>query len=355
VSELLWTPQEHLGRATWGFAQQSRIRRFLGVSTAIHVAVAALSPWLFLTFTLSGREEQLVIRTVDFFPSLEPAAPETAGRGGGGSPPLKPAARAVPAAPATPSAPASRATPEPTPAPALASPPAPEPMPAPATASVPASPPASEAPPVPAPPAPRDVPTVPTDPRGTAPVPYAAGRPSVPPPSTAEPGRGDAGQTAALARDITGRGEGGPRATVDIPRNLVRGSGPGGGTSGAGAGTGVGSGEGAGRAAIGPGSGAIDTGDPDFSEYFRIIEGRVRAAWKYPENLGGTTQTVKLGFSLRLDGAVDDVRVVNSTSGVLNESALAAVRKAAPFPPLPAKFRSLVGQPLVMSFTVTIK
>jgi hypothetical protein len=31
------------------------------------------------------------------------------------------------------------------------------------------------------------------------------------------------------------------------------------------------------------------------------------------------------------------------------------MRKAAPFPPLPAKFRSLVGQPLVMSFTVTIK
>ncbi len=134
----------------------------------------------------------------------------------------------------------------------------------------------------------------------------------------------------------------------------MRGTG-GGGTSGAGAGTGVGSGEGAGRAAIGSGSGAIDTGDPDFGEYFRIIEGRVRAAWKYPENLGGTTQTVKLGFSLRLDGAVDDVRVVNSTSGVMNESALAAVRKAAPFPPLPAKFRSLVGQPLVMSFTVTIK
>jgi TonB family protein len=358
VSELLWTPQEHLGRATWGFAQQSRIRRFLGVSTAIHLAVAALSPWLFLTFALSGREEQLVIRTVDFFPPLEAAGSESAGRGGGGSPLLKPSARAVPAAPAAPAAPASRATPEPTPAQALASPPAPEPMPAPATASVPASPPASEVTPAPVPPAPRDVPTVPTDPRGTAPVPYAAGRPSVPSPSTAEPGRGDAGQTAALARDITGREAGGPRATVDIPRNLVRGSG-GGGTSGAGAGTGVGTGvgtgEGAGRAAIGSGSGAIDTGDPDFGEYFRIIERRVRAAWRYPENLGGTTQTVKLGFSLRLDGAVDDVRVVNSTSGVLNESALTAVRKAAPFPPLPAKFRSLVGQPLVMSFTVTIK
>jgi TonB family protein len=103
------------------------------------------------------------------------------------------------------------------------------------------------------------------------------------------------------------------------------------------------------------GTGLIDTRDPDFSEYFRVIEARVRTAWKYPENLGGTTQTVKLEFSLRLDGAVDGVRVVSSTSGVMNESALTAMRKAAPFPPLPAKFRSLVGQPIVMSFTVTIK
>ena len=350
MSELLWTPHEHLGRATWGFAQQSRIRRFLGVSTAIHLAVAALSPWLFLTFALSGREEQLVIRTVDFFPSLEPRRPRPRAEGA-----AVPAQAGCPAVPKpAPTAPASRATPEPPPAPALASPPAPEPMPAPATASVPA-PPHPKRRQRPRRPHPamsprcrrilavrRPCPTPPDDPR----CPRLHRR---------RAGRGDAGQTAALARDITGRGEGGPRATVDIPRSLVRGTGPGGGTTGAGAGTGVGSGEGAGRAAVGPGTGAIDTGDPDFSEYFRIIEGRVRANWKYPENLGGTTQTVKLGFSLRLDGAVDDVRVVNSTSGVLNESALAAVRKAAPFPPLPAKFRSLVGQPLVMSFTVTIK
>jgi TonB family protein len=110
-----------------------------------------------------------------------------------------------------------------------------------------------------------------------------------------------------------------------------------------------------GRAAAGVGSGLIDTRDPDFSEYFRVIETRVRAAWRHPENLGGTTQTVKLEFSLRLDGAINDVRVVSSTSGVMNESALTAMRQAAPFPPLPAKFRSLVGQPIVMSFTHTFK
>jgi TonB family protein len=160
---------------------------------------------------------------------------------------------------------------------------------------------------------------------------------------------------------VAGRGEAGPRATVDIPRDLARGSGTGGGAGGGPGGTSAGSGStgagagSGGRAASGVGTGLIDTRDPDFSEYFRVIEARVRAAWKYPEKLGGTTQTVKLGFSLRLDGAVDDARVVSSTSGAMNESALTAMRKAAPFPPLPAKFRSLVGQPLVMSFTVTIK
>jgi hypothetical protein len=31
------------------------------------------------------------------------------------------------------------------------------------------------------------------------------------------------------------------------------------------------------------------------------------------------------------------------------------MRRATPFPPLPMKFRSLAGQPLVMSFTVTVR
>ena len=348
MSELLWTPQEHLGRATWGFAQHSRIRGFLGLSTVVHVAAAALSPWFFLTFALSGRQEQLVIRSVDFFPSPEAAAlrpaPETQGRAGGGAGPPKAAARPAPATPAPRSVPV-----EPVPA----SPPVSEPAPAPPAESASAAPPTPSPTPAPTPPAPRDIPAVPTDPRGSAPVPYAAGRPS-PAAPTAEPGRGEAGQAAALARAITGRGETGPRATVDIPRALVGSS----GTSGApgGAGTGGGPGQGAGgRAATGTGSGLIDTRDPDFTEYFRIIEARVRAAWKYPGNLSGTTQTVRLRFSLRLDGAVQDIEVVSSTTATLNDSALAAVRQAAPFPPLPAKFRSLVGQPLVMSFTDTFK
>ena len=142
-------------------------------------------------------------------------------------------------------------------------------------------------------------------------------------------------------------------ATVALPPGLVRGSGAG----GSGSGTGTGSGGGGSATGTGGGGGGTgtDLGDPDFSDYFRLIEKRVRAAWKFPDSLGGTTQTVKIGFALAAEGSLRDARVVSSSTSTLNESALAAMRRAAPFPPLPAKFRGLAGQPLVMNFTVTIR
>jgi TonB family protein len=151
----------------------------------------------------------------------------------------------------------------------------------------------------------------------------------------------------------------GPRATVALPPSLVHGRGAGGAGTGSGgatgAGTGVGTGPGTSGGAGGAGGAGIDPGDPDFSEYFRLIERRVRAAWRFPESLGGTTQTVKIGFALAPEGSLRDARVVSSSSATLNESALSAMKRAAPFPPLPPKFRALAGQPLVMSFTIIIR
>lgn len=406
MSDLFWKPQQEEIREGWGFAQQSRIGRFLGLSAALHLGLAAISPWLLLTFALTSREEQLVIRTVDFFPPPEtaPIAPkrETVGGGGGGSPvpkaasatarqPAGPAGQASPAPPAPP-APVKSAEPAgpreipAAPAPSRAGGPAPVapasvPTPGRSAAEVeaakalaqtlseagdlPTLPPRVAPPPVPVAAGPKAVgdSNAPKGPARPGPAPVAVTSPQVG--AGTERGRGEASQVVALAREISGRGGGGPVATIAIPGDLVQG-GPGGGGpgSGSGRGTGTGSGTGSGRGSgvgsgsgsgIGPGAGLVDTRDPDFSEYFRIIEQRVRAAWKFPEGLEGTTQTVKLGFSLQLDGALQDVRVVSSTSGALNQGALAAMRRAAPFPPLPAKFRSLTGQPLVMSFTVTIK
>ncbi|MFQ5521255.1 MAG: hypothetical protein ACE5FK_07655, partial [Candidatus Methylomirabilia bacterium] len=66
MSELFWKPQEELIQKSWTFAQSSQIGRFFSLSTALHFIFAVLSPWLFLTFSLTSQEERLVIRVVDF-------------------------------------------------------------------------------------------------------------------------------------------------------------------------------------------------------------------------------------------------------------------------------------------------
>ncbi|MFQ5882416.1 MAG: TonB family protein [Candidatus Methylomirabilales bacterium] len=98
----------------------------------------------------------------------------------------------------------------------------------------------------------------------------------------------------------------------------------------------------------------IDTSDPDFTEYFELIKRRVHAAWRYPKGVRGV-QKVSLRFSLDRAGAAHGVKVVRSTNARLNQSAVEAMGRASPFPPIPEKFRALVGQPLTLIFTVTIQ
>jgi periplasmic protein TonB len=312
---------------------RTRLARFLTLSTAAHVAAAGLATWLSLGLLPSRVDESQLVRTIDF---VEPAparaaAPEGDRResGGGTSAPVVRAPRA--AAPVRPSAPTraiAPAAPAPAPAPATASDTgdSPTPSPSPEEARLAAATPKTVA-------------------SATARGPAAVSTPS--PDSSASP-------SAAPAVSAAAGGADGPRATVALPTGLARGSGAGGGGTGSGVGAGAVDGGGASAAGGSDGTG-IDLADPDFSEYFRLIEQRVRAAWKFPESLGGTTQTVKIGFALAPEGSLRDARVMSSSSTTLNESALSAMRRAAPFPPLPAKFRGLAGQPLVMSFTVTIR
>lgn len=98
----------------------------------------------------------------------------------------------------------------------------------------------------------------------------------------------------------------------------------------------------------------IDTSDPDFTEYFELIKRRVFAAWRYPEKVRGVHK-VSLRFSLDRAGAARGIQVVRSSNAELNASAAKAMDRASPFPPIPEKFRALVGQPLTLIFTVTIR
>jgi translation initiation factor IF-2 len=347
--QFYWTPQDSRRADAAGHTARPRLGRFLTGSTAVHVAGAALSGWLSLSLLPPRPSERLLVRTIDF---VEPApAPRAAPAGnrrqaselaGGASiraPRPGPAAR--PTAPARPSAPAR---------PAAAAPPAS----APAAPSEPAVPPAR----------PDDVGDMPTpapsaeEARIAAATPKAIGSAGARgPASVSTPPRDSSPQPSAVPGVVTGAEGGGPMATVALPPGLVRGTGGGGsGTATGGAGAGAGGMAGTGGAGGGTGAGVgVDPGDPDFSEYFRVIERRVRAAWKFPESLGGTTQTVKIGFALAPEGSLREARVVSSSSRTLNDSALSAMKRAAPFPPLPDKFRALAGQPLVMSFTVIIR
>ena len=335
--KLYWTPESALGRSRSATAARSRLGRFLTLSTAGHALAAVAVASLSFSLVPPRPDDGLLVRTVDFIdlgpgpeasrPRVAAAPGPTAARAARPGPP----ARATPRAPAPPPPPTSPPSTAP-PSPVVGSMSTPEPpaQPGAAPADSP-SPPA--APPTPSP---EDARLAAATPRSVGGGVAAQGPVSLSGPA----------QRAAAATDAEGRD--GPVATVALPPGLVQGAG------GAGAVT-EGPPAGAGRGGGAPAGSGIDTGDPDFSEYFRLIERRVRAAWKFPDGLGGTTQTVKIAFSLGPEGSLREARVVSSSSTVLNAGALSAMRRAAPFPPLPVKFRSLAGQPLVMSFTVTIR
>jgi TonB family protein len=354
MPDLLWKPPAGLTPGARSVAAPSRLRHFLGLSAALHLGVAALAPWL--AVLVPSRADEELVRPIDFLPVADGdagagKAPGPAGAPAppsGSGPPVagRPVARAAPAPvrapvrsePAVPAVPAPAATEPPPPARATDIP-----------VSVPKTVAAAESSAVVTPP----------------PRPAAVASPSAGPAAVAPAEGADARLTAQVRDLVVGGGGDGPRATVAIPRELAGAGGGGAAGTGRGAGrtggpgTATAPGPGAGGGATGPGAGdragSVDAGDPDFTEYFRTIERRVRAVWQFPRELQGTTQTVKLGFALRLDGTLETVRVLSSTSAVLNESAQSAMQRATPFPPLPMKFRVLAGQPLVMSFTVTVR
>lgn len=61
---------------------------------------------------------------------------------------------------------------------------------------------------------------------------------------------------------------------------------------------------------------------------------------------------ITLRFRLDQAGGVHDLEVVQSTNPALNESAIQAMKWAVPVFPVP---EALVGQPLTLTFTVTVR
>lgn len=109
-----------------------------------------------------------------------------------------------------------------------------------------------------------------------------------------------------------------------------------------------GGGFGGGRGAGAGGEGAGDAGEegPPWlrSAVLRQLQEQIdRDPYPAAAELMGWSGTVRVGFTILTDGSVADLRVlVSSGHGVLDRAALAAVRKAAPFP------RPPVDQPVIV-------
>jgi protein TonB len=92
--------------------------------------------------------------------------------------------------------------------------------------------------------------------------------------------------------------------------------------------------------APGPGTPATETaGQRYLREQFAYIRERVMARLTYPPlaRRQGWSGVVRVEFTIRDDGTIEDLRIVTSSGrSLLDRQALRAVQAAAPFPPPPA-------------------
>jgi TonB family protein len=126
---------------------------------------------------------------------------------------------------------------------------------------------------------------------------------------------------------------------------------PGGSRSGSGlAGGGSGSGTGGGGS-----DGLKGASNLDFNRYLEQLERRVKSVWKYPEEVAGV-QEVAVRFSLDRAGKLIQAQVLDSSDNRLNTSAIDAMKRASPFPPIPDSLaKELANEPLIVRFKVSIR
>ncbi|HEX9146335.1 MAG TPA: TonB family protein [Candidatus Binatia bacterium] len=128
------------------------------------------------------------------------------------------------------------------------------------------------------------------------------------------------------------------------PYGVPGGSKSGTGLTGGGTGTGTGGGSNTGLKGI-PAA--------DFNQYLNQLKKRVESVWKYPEGVSGK-QRVAVVFTLDRAGKLVRADVLESSDSRLNDSAVEAMRRASPFPPIPESLKELANEPLRMQFTVLI-
>ena len=247
------------------------------------------------------------------FVDMAPDKPEEKAPAGNPSRPVGPQAPEPPrpkaAEPRVRVAEAPRPAPPAAPAAPKPEPKAPAPTPPEQVAKAAEPPPPAPREPEPAPqaaPAPRPQPAAPTAPR----EPVEAARPVSPPSPPASPG------------PLTAKSSSG----IDLPAAMLRRP-PGGG-----------GGLQSGRGGVEGEPVPLDTPDPKYQDYFKILRERIQSKWTYPREAGdrGIGGSLLIEFHIAKDGRLAYLEVRRSSGvEILDEYAVNAIKLAQPFPPVP--------------------
>ncbi len=79
--------------------------------------------------------------------------------------------------------------------------------------------------------------------------------------------------------------------------------------------------------------------DPDLSAYYNEIWKRIRSLWAIPEGMNTGNLSTVYGIRIDRQGRIVDVwKEDGSGNGMFDDSALRAIKKADPLPPIPDKY-----------------
>jgi TonB family protein len=129
------------------------------------------------------------------------------------------------------------------------------------------------------------------------------------------------------------------------PYGVPGGSSTSSGLSGGGSGLGEGGGSNTGLKGV---------ANSDYNQYLQQLKRRVESVWKYPDDVTGV-QKVAVRFSLDRAGKLTLAEVLDSSDSRLNTSAVEAIKRASPFPPIPDSLKDLANEPMIIRFEVAIR
>lgn len=101
---------------------------------------------------------------------------------------------------------------------------------------------------------------------------------------------------------------------------------------------------------VGTGTGSLGIqADPDFVSYYQNVQQRIKKAWSFAA--GDSDLTTQALFAIGPDGQLTGVKIVESShDSAYDDSVMRAIRRAAPFPPPPEKYRSQFSQGIQVTF-----